>query len=162
MWIDDGTDATIALKETRRAAVAECIQKLNNTVGKQFLLLQMPEDPHAGPCVPIEFSETKRCYGFTNTRRWKHAPNHLSRARIVISEAITEQAALESTICHEMGHALGLGHVQRDAGCKRGDTEEMMESGCGARMKRRGYRWLIGKHTSQRLSELYGGDEWGM
>ena len=140
-------------------AVRSCIKKLNQVIGKHVLRykLKTPDKELGYKLILIQFGETKKSFGYTKINRFKNPPHYLSRVKIVISKKIIELRKLESTICHEMGHSLGLGHIKRPP-VKKGFTQEMMEVGCGARLKERNYEWLIGERTTKKLKELYNPD----
>ena len=155
-YVNDSTDDPLSLKLTRIKAVRSSIKMLNQVIGKTVIRYKTktPEKELGYKLIPIEFGQTTKCYGLTKTTRYKKEPHYLSKAKIIISSKLIEQEHLESTICHEMGHSLGLGHVLRPPGKKKGSTKEMMEVGCGARLQKHNYQWLIGERTIKKLKEL--------
>jgi hypothetical protein len=111
------------------------------------------------PCIRVSIGSNETipgCYGVTNI--WRFTKGHkyggtLSYVMIKLNfDVIRNVPDSLSCICHELGHALGLGHFKRPIGGKPGCTKEMMEVGQGAV---EGGLLLVGEETKSALKKLY-------
>ena len=72
-------------------------------------------------------------------------------AKIAVRDRrLLDPIKLQSTLCHEIGHVLGVrGHFRKDG------SQDMMEKASGARMKSNDFNWVFGERTIQLFRDHY-------
>ena len=153
-----------------KAALQKCVDILNDAIGKQILFVKPDDEENFHEKdkgkhwskrnymeVPVWMEVMRKFkYGYTIPYCIK-GTRFTCNAKIALTDAFSEldQKCMESTLCHEMVHALGFkGHFKRRGG-RKGSRQDMMEQGCGARMECNNYQWIIGERTIQMLRDYY-------